>query len=309
MHARLIGLRPKLQDTKIKGETLPSLKAILSPAVPWWGKIAAKLVLSRVPLSYSAWSKIGVFRHGQMNLAAYAIKTFEQHLALAKPCTGFVVLELGPGDAIASAILTPAFGGSASYQVDVGTYATRDLTVYRKLALACEQRGHNAPSLEGARTLEDLQDVCNANYMTEGLKSLKDIPESSVDFIYSQSCIEHIRLAELPETMVELRRILRPGGVASHWVDLQDHLGGRLNNLRVKRSLWEADWFAGSGFYTNRVRYSQLCQMARDAGFEVTTSAPQRWEALPTRKQRMAEEYRCLPDNELNIKGFNLICR
>ena len=34
--------------------------------MPWWAKIGAKVVLSRVPVPYGVWRRLGIFRHGDM---------------------------------------------------------------------------------------------------------------------------------------------------------------------------------------------------------------------------------------------------
>ena len=47
--------------------------------VPWWAKIAAKLVLSRVPVPFSFWRQVGIFRHGRMNQGRHALRIFRKH--------------------------------------------------------------------------------------------------------------------------------------------------------------------------------------------------------------------------------------
>ena len=44
----------------------------------------------------------------------------------------------------------------------------------------------------------------------------------------------------------------RRDGICVHRVDLNDHLGGRLNNLRFTDAIWESVLFRESGFYANR---------------------------------------------------------
>ena len=47
--------------------------------VPWQLKIFAKLILSKLPFSYSQWSKIGLFRHGKMDSFNYAWNVLNRH--------------------------------------------------------------------------------------------------------------------------------------------------------------------------------------------------------------------------------------
>src|SRR5262245_16158823 len=34
---------------------------------PWWMRVAAKLVLARLPISYRVWSRFSLFKHGEMD--------------------------------------------------------------------------------------------------------------------------------------------------------------------------------------------------------------------------------------------------
>ncbi len=52
-------------------------------SIPWQLKIAAKIVLARLPLSYHLWEKIGLFKQGGMERPEYALKTFRRHFDAA----------------------------------------------------------------------------------------------------------------------------------------------------------------------------------------------------------------------------------
>jgi SAM-dependent methyltransferase len=85
------------------------------------------------------------------------------------------------------------------------------------------------PDLERASSFEDILSACDAIYSTNGMQSYREIPAASVDLIFSQAVLEHVRRNEFVQIAAEMRRILKPDGVASHQVDLRDHLGGGLN--------------------------------------------------------------------------------
>jgi SAM-dependent methyltransferase len=131
-------------------------------------------------------------------------------------------------------------------------------------------------------SIETILAVCRATYGTSGLTSLRAIPDKSVDFVWSHTVLQHVRRAEFLETMRELRRVLRADGISSHWVDLQDCLGGALNNLRFRESVWESPFVAKCGFYTNRIRYSEMLALFKEAGFEPEVVHLTRWDRLPT---------------------------
>lgn len=280
--------------------------------IPWHVKIAAKLVLSRLPVGYSIWSKLNLFAHGAMRKPDYAYGVFRQHFErshFSRKEGGFVAMEVGPGDSLLSAIVAAAHGASGCYLIDTGSFATVDLTVYRDMAGYLRLRNLPVPAMDKVSSLEGVLESCNAVYGTQGLRSLRDIPSESVDFVWSQAVLEHIRRHELLDTMRELRRVLRPGGICSHRIDLKDHLGGALNNMRFATNLWESDWMARSGFYTNRLRYSEMIELFRQAGFAVEVVATGRWDAVPTLRTSMAKEFRGLSDEDLLVKEFDVLLR
>lgn len=280
--------------------------------VPWYLRIAAKIVLSRLPLAYDWWKSIGLFSHGFMEDPRYAYSVFMAHRemsGMAERPGGYVGLEMGPGDSLLSAILAKATGAERYYLVDVGAFANRDVHVARGMAHHARQCGLPAPQIDDAGTLDEVLTRCGATYMTKGLTSYREIPDASVDFIWSQAVLEHVRRPEFVDLARELRRIIKPGGVSTHQVDLKDHLGGALNNLRVGTGLWERDWFASSGFYTNRLRCEEMCALFQEAGFSVEVLKTTRWPAIPTPRRLLASEFAHLSDEELLISDFFVLLR
>ncbi|MBN3992905.1 MAG: methyltransferase domain-containing protein [Nostoc sp. NMS2] len=277
--------------------------------IPWWAKITAKVVLSRLPIEYKFWKDIGLFSHGYMEQPNYAYGVFKKHFDRAKPKAGFVSLEIGPGDSLFSAMISLAFGGSKSYLVDAKAFANKNILPYHAMAEYLEQKTLTAPNFDGLQSLEEILDSCHAEYMIFGLSSLKLIPDKSIDFIWSHAVLEHIRCSEFSETMKELRRIIRDDGVCSHGVDLRDHLGGHLNNLRFSERIWEGDFMANSGFYTNRIQYSQMVNIFKKAGFNVELIEMDRWNSLPTARSKLSHEFTHLSDEELCISTFSVVLK
>jgi hypothetical protein len=274
--------------------------------IPWWGRIGIKIVLSRVPAGYQLWRRLNVFRHGEMHDPAYALAVFRAHFAHARLPAGaeFVALELGPGDSLASAIIAAAHGAARTYLIDAGAFATADLRVYRRLCGYLRQQGLQPPDLEAAHDLAGMLRACRASYGTGGLASLREIPAGAVDFAWSHAVLEHVRRNEFADFARELRRIMRCGGVCSHQIDLRDHLGGALNNLRISSRWWEAEWMARSGFYTNRLRMADIIRTFETAGFTVGTLTASRWDSLPTPLHALAPEFRNCAVPELLVKDF-----
>jgi len=279
----------------------------------WAAKIAVKVLLSQFPAGYGFWQKLGLFRHGAMDSVEYCCRVAESHIKRYRDVAtnaSFVALELGPGDSVGSALVANCFGASKTYLVDSGHFATTDMRVYGAVIDHLSARGA-ATSLDivKAGDFAGMLRSCGGVYLTSGLESLRTIPSESVDLIWSHAVLEHVARDEFVATLSELRRVLKPTGVASHRIDLKDHLGGALNNLRFSERVWESRLFRSSGFYTNRIRYSEMLRLFRDANFATDVVNVNRWSVLPIRRERLAAAYRSLSDDDLRVSGFDVLLR
>lgn len=285
---------------------------MLKQFLPWWLKIPAKIVFARMPVGYRLWQKLELFKHGQMESPSYALGVFKTHFERARfvaQSSGFVALEIGPGDTLFSALIAQAHGASRCWLVDVGRFARQDVAPYKRMAAELRGKGLSAPDVDDDQSLDDVLLACGGRYLTEGVDSWQTIPDASVDFIWSQAVLEHIRRKDFPMMLREMRRVLSPRGVCSHRVDLQDHLSGGLNNLRFSAALWESEFMAQSGFYTNRIRFDEMLRCFSETGFDVKVLQVDRFASLPTPRSRMAPEFRNLPESDLLVSGFDVVLR
>lgn len=145
--------------------------------------------------------------------------------------------------------------------------------------------------------------------MTNGLESLRSLSNETVDFIFSQAVLEHISLSDFSNVIKETYRILKFGGVASHKIDLKDHLGGSLNNLRFSKMVWESNLFSLSGFYTNRLRASEIVELFKESCFNIVGYKESRWEEIPISRDLIHPEFACLTKNDLLISGVEIVVR
>lgn len=279
--------------------------------IPWWAKIAIKLVMARVPVGYRVWNRLGVFRHGEMdrNLTR-VIDGWDHFRGLYRSLSGRSprsVVEIGPGDSVGRALCAAAEGVERLWLIDAGDFATPDPAHYRAVAAALASAGRAGPSLDGADDRTAILERCGAAYLHQGVASFAAIPDEAVDFIFSDVVLEHLPRAEFPRFMAEMHRVLRPGGIAIHSVDLHDHLGGRLESLRFPAWFWEHPAVAGSGFYTNRLRVSDIEAMAARAGFATAIPWAKRWPRLPTRRGALHRDFQRFSDEELQVCCFCIV--
>ena len=281
--------------------------------MPWWMKIAAKIVLSNMPISYGSWSKLGLFKHGNMSEISYAKKIFLLHFFNAydsfASAKDKVVLELGPGDSVMSALIAASCGARKVYLVDVGDFAIKNVEFYVSMAkeLRRDERFSSVPVLTKDMTFAEMLSLLNAEYLTDGVNSLRSIDSASIDFVWSHSVLEHIRKHLFQECMLELYRITKVGAIISHNVDLMDHLGGKLNNLRFSDKVWESELMANAGFYTNRLRAPDYKQCFLSLGYKIIKYETGKWPELPTSRKVMRKEYSCLHDEELLVRTLSVV--
>ncbi len=247
-----------------------------------------------------------------MDSPEYALRVFESHYARYVEVNGRpprTILEVGPGASLMSAVIAAVHGVERAYLVDVGRFAAEDEDLYRKLNRLLRDKGHAAPDLPRPSTTTAMLRSSRGEYLTNGLASLRSLPSHSVDLIWSQAVMEHVRKSDFMDTLLEMRRLLTDDGIASHTVDLEDHLAGSLHNLEFPDRVWESSFMVRSGFYTNRIRYQEMLDMFRDAGFAIDLPEVRRWPALPLRRQRLRQPYRMLPDDDLLVMGFDVVLR
>ena len=278
--------------------------------LPWQLKIPAKIVLARLPVPYSWWEKIGLFKQGRMERPDYAVKIFRKHFdaaRLGERPGAFVALELGPGDSLCSGLIARTLGASRTFVVDAEPCASSDLSVYRRMESYLRESGLNPPNLDHCRSVGEVAEACSTEYLTEGLTSLRTISSASVDFVWSHAVLPYVRRKDFPAFLRELRRIQRPGGVGSHCIPIKDVLSGSLNDLRFSEALWESALMAESRFYTNRYRYSELLELFHRVGFEAEVVREVRWETLPTPRRKMAKEFAALSEEDLLVSEFDVL--
>lgn len=276
----------------------------------WCAKIAAKIILARLPIPYRLWNRLGLFVHGEMNHAGYAHRVFKLHQSRAFPNglpRDFTALELGPGDSLASALVARTYGASKIWLVDAGRFAKDDLATYHAIVADLRQAGLNPPDISGARSIDDILRICHATYLTDGLQSLRQLPAGCVDLIWSHAVLEHLRRHEFSAIMSELQRVSAPQSVSSHNIDFQDHLENSLHNLRLPARIWESPLFQKSGFYTNRIRGPQMVQMMKEAGFTICAEDAGRWPSLPVPRAKLDPEFRDLSDDALLIRTMHIV--
>tara|TARA_Y100000768_G_scaffold164342_1_gene122955 strand:+ start:1460 stop:2329 length:870 start_codon:yes stop_codon:yes gene_type:complete len=279
---------------------------------PWWLKIFVKIILSRLPIKYSTWRSISLFCHSASNVneSATALKIIERYLTIARQYISldksYNCLELGPGDSIITSLAAKKHGASQYWLVDTNKFARTDLKHLVDISL---DMGIVHKNLNMFRTTDDFLKYNKIEYKTDGIRSYVEMPDSSIDLIWSKSVLEHIHLEKFESTLKELHRVLKSSSVSVHSIDFRDHLSGGINSLRFSKNIWESYLFRNSGFYTNRLRPSQMINLFSKNRFEVSIFRQDYLDKIVLPRNRLSKDYRNLSNDDLRTTGMILVAK
>lgn len=219
-------------------------------------------------------------------------------------------MEVGPGDSALTALYARSAGATRSILLDQSQLAASQTALFHAGAAMLARKQLPVPDLVGADSVPQMLRRLDCTYLVGGLGSLRALPDESVDFVFSNAVLEHVRRADFAETAHHLHRVMKSGGAASHWIDYRDHLQEGLNNLRFSAQLWESDFMVRSGFYTNRLTAAQIYGHFVDAGFQIEERGKVVWPGgLPTPQAVMSEPFASMPAEQLSIMTNWLVLR
>lgn len=110
------------------------------------------------------------------------------------------------------------------------------------------------------------------------------LPDCSADLVYSNFTFEHI---QDPAAMAaEIARVLKPGGLTAHFIDIEDHsdFSQPFNYLVHSREAWDGRYGPGKTplhYYENRERASDFKRHFSAHGLEVVEFRPLRSATIP----------------------------
>ncbi len=242
-----------------------------------WIHVAKRCVndaLLRIPPVAKLNGIRAALRTGSMNDPDYLVGILGTHLRRLREhggsLDGMHALELGPGNSLGQGMLLCALGAESVTAVDVAHFANERSGRGVYATLAKRLPGHVSDgTFPAAVRTEDLAARLaellpyGAAFPAIGGRLRYEItdgrhlplPNDSVNFIYSCSVLEHVK--EIGLAYDEMARVLRPGGMMSQMIDLEDHAhpdpydflryGDRLWDLMQGRSPGAPEPRTGSG--------------------------------------------------------------
>lgn len=202
-----------------------------------------------------------------------------------------IILEIGTGWRPFMSFVLHLAGAERVITLDVNPWLTRRYAFETAHALA-GQIGRIANELEleeafvrqrylaatkGKETLAGLLSGFHVEYQCPADARDTQLPEAALDFVCSSNVLEHVPPNVLEGIHRESIRVLRPGGLAVHRFNPQDHFAFTdrsitgANFLRYSKKQWY--WLGGSGLsYHNRLRCAEHLRLFEAAGFETVVN-------------------------------------
>jgi SAM-dependent methyltransferase len=214
--------------------------------------------------------------------ASYPLTIFHRHLTALEPLRGNLVgadlLEIGPGSNLGFALLALLAGARSVTCLDVAPRPQQsdpnDLyPALIKTAATYPETYLVAPTLL-KRARQDPEGLARELlscivYRAPMDIARNDLPDASLDVICSHTSFEHF--ADPAGAVAQIARLLRPGGVTSHQIDLRDHrnFDRPLDFLAHSDTLWRLMTSHRPSAVRNRWRASQYRAAFEEHGLEL----------------------------------------
>lgn len=247
------------------------------------------------------------------------------------------ILEIGPGANLGALFCFAASGYERVAGADIAEASPPAAEFYPSLRdyLSCVGGWRWWRQLATAAypnvTFPALADSLDVESTLQRIDYRAPVPSSSLPFedgafdvVYSVAALEHID--DPAGTVQELHRVLAPGGIAVHEIDLTHH--GSADPLRFLEwpdEEWSArserygqgrslggllDGLWGGEVYCNRLRHGQWLTLFDGAGFERLHDEPVIvYDPAAIDTARFAEPFRSMTADELSVLAFRIVAR
>jgi len=169
--------------------------------------------------------------------------------------------------------------------------------------------------LSGSGSVEELLSRARITYHAPADATRTGMERNSVDVVFLNSVLEHVKADVIVSMMEESERILRPGGLAIHSVNCGDHYAygdkkvTAINYLQYSEAAWR--FWNNDLMYQNRLRPCDIVGMAEKAGLEVILRKQRPRESLMAMLEELelAPEFRKYPREELCSTSVDFVAR
>ena len=266
--------------------------------IPWPIKVGLKLAFGAAHVHYGLLKRLRIVEFGRMEDESFANEIFELHvrspLRDAHTSPAGTLLELGPGDSIATGILGRAAGFPSVTLVDIGWFADLRPSAVNALYASLDPK---KLAVDPTSTREQVQEqlrLNGINYMVAGLHSLASIRPQTVGHSFSNAVLQHVDRGQLAELVRLLGRLHVMGSLGSHAINFTDHFSGGFVNHQLPHWVMESALVKRANLYTNRVLLDQYFGLFQAAGFEIIRVAVDLFSERSTQPRVFASAEQCL---------------
>ncbi len=157
---------------------------------------------------------------------------------------------------------------------------------------------------------ESLMLILNFEYRVGDARKLSDA-DGQFDLIHSNNVFEHVYPEVLKEILLEFKRVLKPEGIMSHFIDMSDHFAHLdssitiYNFLRYSEKAWAR--IDNSVQPQNRWRLSDYEQLYRELNFNITEREARPGEPEALANTKLHSDYAERDKRDLAVSHVHLV--
>lgn len=158
--------------------------------------------------------------------------------------------------------------------------------------------------------MESLLLALNLDYRVGDARQLDD-ENDQFDLVHSNNVFEHVYPQVLKEILVEFKRVLKPAGLMSHFIDMSDHFAHLdqsitiYNFLRYSESAWKR--IDNSVQPQNRWRLGDYEKLYRQLNFEIIVREARAGDPEALQNIKVAAPYTTWSAKDLAISHVHLV--
>ncbi|MEO0787937.1 MAG: class I SAM-dependent methyltransferase [Bacteroidota bacterium] len=155
---------------------------------------------------------------------------------------------------------------------------------------------------ENAPTRESLNELIGLTPRIQDVRR-SGLDADSIDFVCSNNTFEHVHAPVLEGILEEFQRVIRPGAISSHFIDMSDHFAHFDHSINVYNFLRysEASWkrIDNNIQPQNRLRLPHYLDMYNKQGIPVLAVHPRTGNLTELDSVPLAEPFRSMPIAEV----------